>query len=192
MGRCSTDGPARRAWMPGGAGTDLRAFGAAAGRQRYGAGPGLRNRCGMRPGRAGCRRSAPPSVSRVVPYFLARPKNPCFSEKYGRLEKKAAGCGHRRLGNSRSGGNVGGISCLARFKSAGNPGSRFPFACRPPFAGSRFEPEGLGVETMEGLSAKADLGIAKPCRSKTYFRRFFPPTFFLRMDLEGESSRRAV
>ena len=102
--------------MPGGAGTDLRAIGAAAGHQRSGAGPNPRNRCGKRSGKAGCRRSAPPSVSQDVPDFLASPKDPSFRKENECLEKKGAGCGHQRLGNSCSGGNVGGFGRLARVK----------------------------------------------------------------------------
>jgi hypothetical protein len=118
MGLWFTDGPARRAWLPGVAEMDLRAIGEASGRQRSGAGPSLRDCRGKGLGRAGCRRFAPPSVSQKVPYFLASPKDPRFGEENECLERKGAGCGHRFSGSSCSGGNVGRDTVLARTKTA--------------------------------------------------------------------------
>ncbi len=74
MGQCFTDGPAR--WVvciPSIAGTDLRAITVAIDRQLFGAGTSPRNCCGKGLEGIDCRQSAPPSVSKEVPDFLAKP-----------------------------------------------------------------------------------------------------------------------
>ena len=82
MGQCFTDGPARRVvYIPGIAGTDLRAIAVAVDRQLFGAGTSLRNHCGRGLDRIDRGQSAPPSVSKEVPDFLASPQNSSFTRK---------------------------------------------------------------------------------------------------------------